>query len=170
MGHSQTSKQICLFVAPGYGGAQVAVFYPPTAASSQWWLCQWENPSPMATATRQIVATFDEGGRFFRQPILRGWPSSSLHSSLLSSVHIHAVFGGGGPRWQPLNVAVATSVWCDASRRVSWRAEIVATEYSCNWTAAALIIGGAHDTLVFCRRWILNFVTVFVLYFTAFLY
>ncbi len=26
MGHSQTSKQICLYVAPGYGWAQVAVF------------------------------------------------------------------------------------------------------------------------------------------------
>jgi hypothetical protein len=25
--------------------------------------------------------------------------------------HIHAVLGGDGPRWQPLNVAVATSQW-----------------------------------------------------------
>jgi hypothetical protein len=33
------------------------------------------------------------------------WFSSSLHSLLLSSVYIHTAFGGGGPRWHPLNVA-----------------------------------------------------------------
>jgi hypothetical protein len=33
---------------------------------------------------------------------------------LSSAAHIHAALGGGGPRWRPLNVAVASSEWQDA--------------------------------------------------------
>jgi hypothetical protein len=41
-----------------------------------------------------------------------------LYNSLLySAVHVHAAFGDGGHKWQPLNVPVATSYWRDASRR-----------------------------------------------------
>jgi hypothetical protein len=38
-------------------------------------------------------------------PVLSYGGGSSLYSSLLSSVHVHAALGGDGPRWQPLNVA-----------------------------------------------------------------
>ncbi len=41
-----------------------------------------------------------------------------LYNSLLySAVHVHAAIGDGGPKWQPLNVPVATFYLRDARRR-----------------------------------------------------
>ncbi len=52
----------------------------------------------MAMAARRIAATSDEGGRLVRQsrPAALAFFFSSF--PLLSSVYVHAVFGGGGPR------------------------------------------------------------------------
>ncbi len=68
---------------------------------------------------RQIVATSNDGGhpccQFRHMPV--DFSLQSHNSSLHSSVHIHAALGGGLPRWQPLNVTVATTYWRDANQR-----------------------------------------------------
>jgi hypothetical protein len=65
-----------------------------------------ECPGVTVMVARQIVATSDGGGRHWRQSRHTEWffLFSGLFSTLLSA-YIHAAFGGGGPRWQPLNVA-----------------------------------------------------------------
>ncbi len=72
-----------------------------------------------------------------------GFFSTVLHtavSQLHSSVNIHAVLGGGWPRWQPLNIAGATFYWQDASWRVYWQVAMGTAAYSCNWVIAALVL------------------------------
>ncbi len=57
------------------------------------------------------------------------------------AVLIHAVLGGGWPRWQPLNGAVTPSYWRDASLRESWRAAMSTAAYSCNGEWQRLSLG-----------------------------
>jgi hypothetical protein len=68
--------------------------------------------------------------------------SSQLHNinSFQQSVYVHAVLGGGGPRWQPLNGADRHAPWRDASWRGSWQAATAAAADSCNRMAGALIL------------------------------
>ncbi len=65
-GVAQHHKQICLFAAPGYGGAQ------DVASSPRLQLCPCgsyasEDPGTVAMATRRIVSTSEGGGRPSRQ-------------------------------------------------------------------------------------------------------
>jgi hypothetical protein len=66
------------------------------------------------------------------------------NSPLYSTVNVNAVLGGGWPRWQPLNVAVAKPYWQDASQRVFWQAATGTAADSCDRTTVALIfwLGG----------------------------
>jgi hypothetical protein len=59
-------------------------------------------------AARRIVATSGGGGHPSRQSRReRRWLffTFTQHNSSLQSVIVHAVLGGDGPRWQPLNSA-----------------------------------------------------------------
>jgi hypothetical protein len=128
----------------GMGRAPVATISPPdycflpvVATPVEGILATWR------TATRRIVATSEDGGRPCCQPhqMAVAFSLESHTSSLLYSVHIHAALESGWHRWQPLNIAVATSYWRDASRRVSWQAAVAMAAYSCDQTMAALIFG-----------------------------
>jgi hypothetical protein len=60
-----------------------------------------------------------------------------------STIHIQAALRGVGPRWQPLNVAAATSYWQVASQRASWQAIVVTIAYFYN-----LDDSGTHPSAV----------------------
>jgi hypothetical protein len=86
--------------------AQVTAASPPITALLQVQLCHIEIPSKMVTAARCIEPQLPAKEVIHvASLVIRRWFYFTLHSSLLSSVHIHAVLGGGGPKWQPLNVA-----------------------------------------------------------------
>jgi hypothetical protein len=78
----------------------------------------------VATAARGIVATFGDGGHLCHQFSQHDCCSlqAVTQQSPSSTVHIHASLGGGWPRWQPLNVAVATSAGgeCPGRRQQLW--------------------------------------------------
>ncbi len=62
----------------------------------------------------RTVTTSEGEGRPCRQVSLFGpWLffAFTQHKQSSYTVFIHAALGGGGPRWQPLNVAVATPEW-----------------------------------------------------------
>jgi hypothetical protein len=61
-GVTQYHKQICLFAAPGYGGAQDAAFSPRLRLRPGGGYAS-EEPGTVATATRRIVATSEGEGR-----------------------------------------------------------------------------------------------------------
>jgi hypothetical protein len=81
-----------------------------------------EEPGTAATAARRMVATSEGGGRPRRQsrPERRWFFQRRLHNinSSLQSVLVHAVLGGGWPRWQPLNDTDSHALW---ARRQSER-------------------------------------------------
>ncbi len=60
----------------------------------------------------------------------------SHNCTLNSSVNAHTALGGGWPRWQPLNVDVATPYWRDTSQRVSWQTAMTSVAYSFNRTTS----------------------------------
>jgi hypothetical protein len=74
------------------------------------------------TAARRMVATSEGGGRPRRQsrPERRWFFQRRLHNinSSLQSVLVHAVLGGGWPRWQPLNGTDSHALWarCQSER------------------------------------------------------
>jgi hypothetical protein len=110
------------------------------------------------------VATSAGGGHPCRQvSSFRLWQILAVtqHEQSSYTAHIHAVMGGGGPRWRPLNVPVATSQWRDAGRNVPGRQQRrrqhkVATgrwrRFNIGWRAG----GGGVAAFALC--WILNFV------------
>ncbi len=66
------------------GEAQVAAVFPPTMASSQWRLRQWESPGGMAMAARQMVQL----PKVVLLPVSSyggGFPSLQLHNNKLSA-------------------------------------------------------------------------------------
>ncbi len=81
-------------------------------------------PGGMAMAAWRAVATSEGGGHPCRQvSSFRMWQllAYTQHNQSSYTAHIHAALGGGGPRWQPLNVAVATSKWRDAGGKIPGR-------------------------------------------------
>jgi hypothetical protein len=97
--------------------------------------------------------------------IIRLWhflPFTQQKLLLSSTAYIHAALGGDGPRWQPLNVAVAMYKWRDASQKGSWQAAMAIVAYNCNWMTAALLLllrtvrGGSVVVVAFIWHWILN--------------
>ncbi len=79
----------------------------------------------MAMTAWRTVATSEDGGRPCRQiSPLRLWLFFAFTQHIQSSytVHIHAALRGDGPRWRPLNVAVATAERWDAGGELpGWR-------------------------------------------------
>jgi hypothetical protein len=72
---------------------------------------------------------------------------------LLYTVHIHAALGSGGPRWWPLNVAVAMSEMTKCRWRIPWQAA-TATADICGQTVALhlqlrTVCGGSVATAAF---------------------
>jgi hypothetical protein len=75
-------------------------------------------------AAWRTVAASAGGGRTFHQvSLFRLWQflAFTQHKQLSYTAHIHAALGDGEPRWQPLNVTVATSQWRDASGKIPGR-------------------------------------------------
>jgi hypothetical protein len=86
----------------GMGRAQSDIaFFTPTTVSS-WWRLRRCWTGTMAMAARRMVATFEGGGRPCRRsrPLRRWHLHKLIHNktSLIQSVAIHAILGGGGPR------------------------------------------------------------------------
>jgi hypothetical protein len=86
----------------GMGRAQSEIaFFTPTTVSSQWQLRRCRT-GKMATAARRMVATSEGGGRPCRRsrPLRRWLLHKLIHNktSLIQSVAVHAVLGGGAPR------------------------------------------------------------------------
>ncbi len=65
-GVAQHHKQICLFAAPGYGGAQDAAFSPGLRLRPGGGYAS-EEPGTVVMAARRMVATSEGGGRPSRQ-------------------------------------------------------------------------------------------------------
>jgi hypothetical protein len=80
----------------------------------------------------QIVATSEDGGHPCCQfcDFVVTFVLQFHNSPLNSSVNILAALGGGWPRWQPLNIAVAMPYWRDVSRRVPWQAATATAAYN----------------------------------------
>jgi hypothetical protein len=75
-------------------------------------------------AAWQTVATSEDGGRPRRQVSPLGlWLffAFTQHKQSSYTVYIHAALGGDGPRWRPLNVAVATAERRDAGGELPGR-------------------------------------------------
>ncbi len=109
MGVAYFHKQICLNAAPGMGRAQDTTEFSP-----QLWLC------PCAGYASEGILAREQRQRGKQSqlpkvevilaisPVLYGGTFPlQLHNvnSLLQTVYVYAVLGGGGPRWQPHNGA-----------------------------------------------------------------
>jgi hypothetical protein len=86
----------------GMGRAQSEIaFFTPITVSSRWRLRRCMTDT-MATGARRMVATSEDGGRPCRQsrPLRRWLLHKLIHNinSLIQSVAVHAVLGGGAPR------------------------------------------------------------------------
>jgi hypothetical protein len=118
------------------------------------------------------VATSKGGGLPCRQvSLFRLWQllAFTQHKQLSYTAHIHSALGGGGPRWRPLNVAVAMSQWRNASGKVPGRRQrrwrhMVGTgrwqHFIIGWWAG----GGSMAVAAFAPRWILNFVILICIF------
>jgi hypothetical protein len=121
-------------------------------------------------AVWRTVATYEDGGHPCRQvSSLRLWLflAFTQQKQLSYTVHIPAALGGDGPRWRPLNDAVATSEWRDAGgefpgRRQRQRRHTVATR---RWRRFILGWGRAAEA----RRWqLLNSVGFLIMCFSSY--
>jgi hypothetical protein len=98
-------------------------------------------PGVMVTVVRRIVATAYGGSHHWCQSCLPVWffLFSVLFSTLFNT-HVHAAFGGGGPRWQPLNVTGLHALMVRCQSESVLAGGMVTVAYSCDRTAAALVL------------------------------
>ncbi len=102
----------------------------------------WENPCTVETAVRRIVQTSEEGHPCCQYCHSAVAYSLQLHNSpLYSKINVPAALGAGGPRWQPLNVALPCLIGetpvDHSGRRQQWRRQTVATR----WQRCSFFLG-----------------------------
>ncbi len=118
------------FAAPGYGEGQSAIATTPQQRLRPSGGYASEEPGTVATAVRRMVAASKGGGRPCRRsrPLWRGFfiANTQHKQSVVQSVAVHAVLGGGGPG-DGLSTAPSRMVTATAA-------------YSCDRTVAALLL------------------------------